>query len=52
MTRRASPVLAGLVGAFGRIHGIRRDPERDVWTGAADPDRGGGAVSPSPGGSR
>ena len=34
-------------GAFGRIHGIRRDPETGEMVGVADPDWEGAAVAPA-----
>jgi len=33
-------------GAFGRVHGIQRDPGTGVWIGAADPDWEGVARGP------
>lgn len=33
-------------GAFGRVHGIQRDPESGIWIGAADPDWEGSARGP------
>lgn len=33
-------------GAFGRVHGIQRDPATGIWIGAADPDWEGVARGP------
>ena len=37
-------------GAFGRIHGLQYDAATGIWTGAADPDWEGAAVTPRPAG--